>query len=241
MPTSRSGTRLRSPDPPRVLRRIATAWGNRGSAKRLGHVSATPRVARGLLLTSGMGEATATRARHAEDARLPARWLGASVLRPRTYEEIDSDPHALSQAVFVVLAGSVGRGIGVFPAEGWLGVLGGTALGVVIWIVATTLVWAIGVHALGHASTFPALLRTLGFAAGPLVALAACAALPASAARVVSGIVHVWAMLAFAVAVRTALRVSTLRALWIGAAALGSVLLLLVFAAAVFFDSMLID
>ena len=43
-------------------------------------------------------------------------------------------------------------------------------MALLLWCVATTLVWAIGVRRFHYTSSYPELLRTLGFAAAPLLA-----------------------------------------------------------------------
>jgi hypothetical protein len=172
---------------------------------------------------------------------LAARWIGAARLDAGTFAGVVADPGALGQALVVVLAGGISRGVGALAEEGWLGLIGGSALGVGVWLVAAVLVFCIGVQLLGHASGFPELLRTLGFAAAPLVTLALCAALPAPAARFWWGAVHVWATFAFVIAVREALGVSTLRALTVCVAAIGIAFALLFSAAAFLFDTAFID
>ncbi len=170
-----------------------------------------------------------------------ARWLGAAVLNARVYAEVESDPGALRQALLVVVAGGLGRGIGVLPEEGWVGFVGSPAVALVVWLVATVVVWAIGVELLGYSSSLPELLRTLGFAAAPLVALALCSLLPRAASVAAWVVVHLWATCAFGVAVREALDVSPVRALAVCAAALGIAVALLFLSAAVLFDTAFLD
>ena len=173
--------------------------------------------------------------------RLAARWLGAAALRPSVFAEARSDERALPQALVVVLAAGVGRGIGVAPEEGWLGLVGSPAVGLLVWIVAAVVVWGIAAEVLGVPCRFSTLLRTLGFAAAPLALLALGAALPPSAARLWAGIVHAWATLALAVAVREGLGVTPLRAAIVCVAALGIALMLLLLAAAVLLDAAFLD
>ena len=188
-----------------------------------------------------MGETVPSPSGAGQLRSLGPRWLQAALLRPAAYSAVRSDPHALTQAAAVVLLAGLGRGLGVFPEEGWIGVVGGTALGLVMWMIASVLVWAIGVRGLGHGAGFPELLRTLGFAAVPLPGLVVCAALGPPGSRWVWGLFHAWSTLAFALAVRTALGVPTLRALWICAAALASALALLLTAATFLLDAVLMD
>lgn len=172
---------------------------------------------------------------------LGSRWIGAARLRGSAFADVQSDPRGLRQALLVVLAGGIGRGLGVAPEEGWLGLIGSPAVGLVVWMVAAVLVWGIAAEALARAPEFSPLLRTLGFAAAPLVGLAVCAALPPPAARIWWGVVHAWATLAFAIAVREGLGVSMLRALVVCVVALGIALVLLLLAAAVLIDAAFLD
>lgn len=176
-----------------------------------------------------------------EARSLAARWLGAAALRAKTFGDVASDPRALGQASIVVLVSGIARGLGAFPDEGWLGLLGGTAVGFAMWILATALVWGIGVHWLEHDSGFSELARALGFAAAPFATLVLYAVLPQPASRVAWGVIHLWATLAFAVAVRQALGVSRLRAVSICVGALAGAFVLLLGVAAFLFDSVFLD
>jgi hypothetical protein len=149
-----------------------------------------------------------------------ARFAGAFRFDGGVYREVEHDPKALAQAALVVAIGGLARGVGVWPAEGWAGLLGSTLAAFVLWAAATAVVMAIGVRILGGTSRVDELLRTLGFAAAPL-SLLALGALPLGAARAaLSWVAHLWAVAVFAVAVREALDVKTGRALLICIAAL---------------------
>jgi hypothetical protein len=173
--------------------------------------------------------------------RLAPRWWGAARLDARVFTEVATDPSALAQAVLVVAVGGIARGVGAFSKEGWLGMAGSPAIGAVVWLVAAVLAWEIGARWTGARSDFPALLRALGFAAAPLVALALCAGLSGTPRTLWWIGVHLWATLAFGVAVRSALDVSPVRALVVCVSALGIAVLLLALAAAVLFDTAFLD
>jgi hypothetical protein len=125
----------------------------------------------------------------------------------------ESDPSALLQATGLVLAAGVARGIGAFGSEGTAGLIGSTAVGLATWLVAGSLIWAVGVKRFGCSSDLPEVLRTLRFAAAPLLLLA-LGALPLGVAHssVWEG-AHAWAMLALVVAARAALDINIPRAL----------------------------
>lgn len=173
--------------------------------------------------------------------RLAPRWWGAVRLDAKAFSEVAADPSALTQAAFVVAAGGIARGVAVFSEEGWLGIAGSPAMGAVVWLVAAVLAWEIGARWTGVRSDFAALLRALGFAAAPLVALVACAGLSGTPRTLWWIGAHLWATLAFAVAVRSALAVSPVRALLVCVSALGIAVLLLALAAAVLFDIAFLD
>lgn len=148
-----------------------------------------------------------------EHRSLAARMVLAMRLDASVYEEVEEDRSALAQAALVVLLAGLARGVGAFPQEGWIGIAGSPAVGIVIWLVGATMIWGVGVQRFGYSSDYPELLRTLGFAAAPLVWLAVCALPLGAAARAVQALVHAWAILALVVAVREALDVSSTRAL----------------------------
>jgi hypothetical protein len=141
----------------------------------------------------------------------------------------------------LVAAGGVARGVGVFADEGWIGIAGSAAIGVVVWFVGAVLAWEIAARWAGSRSEFPEVLRAVGFAAAPLIALVACAVLPRTMRSAWWIGAHLWATLAFAVALRAALRISPVRALLVCVSALGTAILLLVLSAAVLFDTAFLD
>jgi len=170
-----------------------------------------------------------------------ARWRGALCLSPATFAAAARDRRALGQAALTVMLGGLARGLGAFEDEAALGLLSGVSIGILVWVLAAAGVWWIGVEWLGHASELPGLLRALGLAATPLLALALCGLLPQGPAAALGAGLHAWAALCFAAAVRAALGVSALRALGIAALALALSLLLLGSAASFLFDPVFLD
>jgi hypothetical protein len=164
-----------------------------------------------------------------EPRSFAARFLGALKLDGRAFEAVEGDPHALPQAAAVVVLGGLGRGIGEALGEPgsarfWVELIGSPIVGVIIWLVGATLIWGIGVRRFGYTSDYPELLRTLGFAAAPLVVLV-LAALPVGiVGSVVWVLAHGWAMLALVVAVRAALDVPLAQALTVCLLALAATL-----------------
>jgi len=87
--------------------------------------------------------------------------------------------------------------------------------GLLGWVVGTAIIWAIGVKVMEHTSDFPELLRTLGFASAPKL-LMAIGVLPIGPLRPLLGLaVGIVTLVAFVIAVRQALDVSTGRAVWV--------------------------
>jgi hypothetical protein len=141
------------------------------------------------------------------------RFSGALRLGGEAFEDVELDPHAMGQAIAMVVIAGLARGLGAFEAEGWAGLLGGAVLGLAVWLCAGVLIWGVGVRRLGYDADFPELLRTIAFAAAPLVFLALCAAPIGGLELWVQIGAHSWATLALVVAVREALDVSWNRAL----------------------------
>lgn len=162
------------------------------------------------------------------------RVLGALGLEARAFEDVERDAGALGQAGLLVLLAGLARGTGVLEREGLIGLLGSPVVAVVVWLVASLLIWGIGVRRFAYSSDYPELVRTLGFAAAPLLLLA-LSALPLGAFEPVLWVgAHAWASAALLVAVREALDVPMSRALVVCALALG-VTLALFFAAGLLF------
>ena len=151
------------------------------------------------------------------------RLMGALRLDAATYDEIEHDPDALGQAAGVIALSAVCAGIG--SASGGLGaILGGVVAAFIGWLLATGIVWLIGVRMMGHTSDYPELLRTLGFASAPQLLLI-IAFIPVLGAIVRIG-VFFWGLAAYVVAVRQALDVETGRAIVVCVLAWGAAMLL---------------
>lgn len=137
---------------------------------------------------------------------LPARMLGAAMLRRAVYDEVAADRRATVQAVIVVVLASAAAstqdyGLG-WVAMGWV-----AAVSVLQWLFWALVAYEVGCELLGGNATLAALLRTLGFARMPgiLVVLG----------PVVGGmhfLAHLWTVLAGVVAIREACGFGTVRA-----------------------------
>ena len=149
----------------------------------------------------------------------PHRLMGASVLDVDTYEEVEADRGATTQALAVVLAASLAGGIG---ASGFIhdgrplveGIFVWSAISLIAWASWALLVLQIGGHLLPEPDThvdLGELLRTIGFASAPgllrIFGIVPVLALP------VFALTTVWMLVAMVVGVRQALDYrSTVRA-----------------------------
>jgi hypothetical protein len=150
-----------------------------------------------------------------------ARFAGAMRLDASVFEEVEHDARALPQAAGAVALAGLARAIEVLPEQGWSGAAGSVVAAFVLWFAVTAVVTAIGVRVLRCTSSFLELLRTLGFAAAPLVLVSICGLPLAGLRPVLSALIHAVALGALVVAVRQALDTDTTRALIVCASAVG--------------------
>jgi hypothetical protein len=139
--------------------------------------------------------------------RFLRRFAGALTLDATVYEEVEHAPDALLQAMAVVGIAALARGIG---GAGEGAFLAGLLSGLASWVLGTAVIWVIGVGMLRLTSDFAELLRTLGFAMAPCV-LYAGAIFPIGELEPYFAFT-VWGLglVAWVIAVRQALDVSTL-------------------------------
>ena len=156
-----------------------------------------------------------------------ARFLGALRLDASVFEEVEHDAGALPQSAGVVAIAGLARGIQVLPEQGWIDAVASGIAAFVMWFAVATAVTVIGVRILHGSSSFGELLRTLGFAAAPLVLLALCTLPLGVISTALSALVHAVAIGALVLAVRQALDTNTTRALIVCAGAIGLGLALL--------------
>jgi hypothetical protein len=143
------------------------------------------------------------------------RVIGAAKLDIGTYEEVEHDPAATTQALAVVVLSTLAGGIGAvrFGALG-PSIAAGIIGALVGWIIWATLAYMIGVYLLPEPDTkadIGALLRTIGFATSPGI-LRIFGFVPILG-RLLLLVVSIWLVMTMVVAVRQALDYkSTLRA-----------------------------
>ena len=136
------------------------------------------------------------------------RVQGALLLEGSIYEEIENDRRAMPWAAAVVVIAGAARGVSAQAPSTMQEVVGSALSGVCMWLVAALLVWGIGVKRTGYTSNYPELLRTIGFAAAPLLLLLLRLIPMGPADQLVWVVAHVWALLSLIVAMREALDVS---------------------------------
>lgn len=130
------------------------------------------------------------------------RMIGAATLDVATYEEVEHDTTATSQAALVVAIAAVAQAI-TSPA----GVIGGLVGALLGWLAFAGLTYFIGTRLFRGTATWGELLRTLGFAY--VVAIFSILAVIPILGVLVALVVFVWGVAAAVVAIRQALDVST--------------------------------
>ncbi len=157
-------------------------------------------------------------------ASIVDRMFGAARLDVHTYEDLEADPSATLQAVWVVILVSLASGIGLLGTGGGFGgLIVGVVLGVSQWAIWAFITYWIGTRILPTPetrATWGQLARTTGFAQSPGV-LKVLGFIPVLGLAFFF-LVSVWQFAAMVIAVRQALDYSsTWRAL--GVVAIGFV------------------
>jgi hypothetical protein len=134
------------------------------------------------------------------------RVIGAAILDPSVYEELELDPRAFGQALLVVLLSGLALGVGAYGRLGLGGVVSIASASVFGWLLWAGLTFVIGMTLIRGArteATWGQLLRTTGFATSPGL-LGILGIFPALSGFIVF-VAALWILLAFVVAVRYAL------------------------------------
>ncbi len=143
-------------------------------------------------------------------ASMTERMIGAATFNIPTYEEVEHDETATSQAAIVVGIVAVASAIGG-AGQGTGAIIAGLIAAYVGWLVWAGVTYLIGDKVLGGTATWGELLRTLGFAQSPGV-LYILAFIPVLGWFVRLG-VWFWLLAAGIVAIRQALDFSTGKAI----------------------------
>lgn len=134
------------------------------------------------------------------------RMMGAAKLRVATYEEVEADRSATSQALAVVVMSSVATGLGLSRTWSLSDSVVGAVAALLGWLIWAALTCFIGTKILPEPQTKSSigeLLRTTGFSSSPGV-LHLLGRMPL-VGGVVSLMVAVWMLVAMVIAVRQAL------------------------------------
>jgi hypothetical protein len=135
--------------------------------------------------------------------------IGAARLDVATYEEVEHDTSATTQAGLVVVLVAIAQGI-ASPA----GVISGIVGSLIGWLAMAGLTYFIGTRLFKGTATWGELLRTLGFATAPGI-LYIVGIIPLLG-WLVSLAVMVWILVAVVIAIRQALDVTTGKAVLTG-------------------------
>ncbi len=134
------------------------------------------------------------------------RMIGAATLDVHTYEEVEADTTAMTQAMVVVVLSSIAQGIGFLTQGGVLGFVVGAVGALIGWFIWAFLVYIIGTKVLPEPQTrsdLGELLRTTGFSASPGL-LRVLGAIPLVGGLIIFA-VSIWMLIAMIIAVRQAL------------------------------------
>jgi hypothetical protein len=163
------------------------------------------------------------------------RVIGVLRLDPNTYEEIERDESATTQALTVVVLAGLAQGIGAISSEEGPGLIGALLQGVLGWVVFSVIAYFVGTTLFATpntSATIGQVLRTVGFAQAPKV-LVALGFIPILGW--IAGIVAwVWFVAAAIVALRHAFDFTIERAIGTAAIALLGWILLGVVLAVIF-------
>ncbi len=139
-------------------------------------------------------------------ASLTDRMIGAAMLNVNTYEEVEADTNATTEAMIVVVLSSVAAGIGSIGYGGIMGLIWGTVAALIGWAIWAGLTFLIGTKLLPEPQTrsdFGELLRTIGFAQSPGI-LRILGIIPILGG-LISIVASLWMLVAGVIAVRQAL------------------------------------
>lgn len=142
-------------------------------------------------------------------ASFAQRMIGAAMLHPGAYEEVEHDSSATAQAALVVVFSAVAAAVGAH-GYGDEAVTREGLRAVLQWLAWSGITYVIGTRVFHGTATLGEVLRTIGFAQTPglLMVLAGIPFL----GRLVAFVVGIWTIVAVVVATRQALDVDTGRA-----------------------------
>ena len=134
------------------------------------------------------------------------RIIRALRLDPQLYEEVEADKGSMWQAMLVVVLVSVAAGIGSIGVLGIQGIIVGTLLDLIGWLLWALLTYVIGTKLLPEPQTesdLGELLRVIGFARSPGIFLILM--LIPGVSTFFAFVITVWMFVAMVIGVRQAL------------------------------------
>jgi hypothetical protein len=138
------------------------------------------------------------------------RMIGAAMLNPAAYEEVEADTTATGQAAGVVAMAAVAAAIGA-ARGGTAGIVAGVVGAFISWALWAGLTYLVGTRLFNGTATWGELLRTLGFAQAPQLLLVL--GIVPILGWLVRVAVALWVLLAAIVAIRQALDFDTGKAI----------------------------
>ncbi|SRR5690606_17580447 len=142
------------------------------------------------------------------------RVVGAARLDVATYEAVERDVNANTQALIVVVLAAIASGIGSLGVDGASSFVTGLIGALVGWIIYAGLAYLIGTRLLATAqtrATYGEVLRTLGFAQAPRLLLV-LAWIPLLG-WLIAVAVGIWVLVATIIAIRQSMELTTGRAI----------------------------
>lgn len=143
------------------------------------------------------------------------RIVRAVKLDVNLYEEVEADRESLKQSISVVIISSLAAGIGSITSGGIVGLIFGTIIALISWLLWAYLTFIIGTKFFptnGTSADYGEILRTTGFASSP--GLIRIFGIIPGLGGIVFIIAGIWMLIAMVIAIRQALDYeSTLRAI----------------------------
>jgi hypothetical protein len=150
----------------------------------------------------------------AASGALVERMIGAAKLDAQTYEAVEHDTNAMTQAAVVVVLAAIAGAIGSLRDASAGGIVLGLLSAVISWVIFSAMAYFVGTRLVPSSETsanLGELLRTLGFAQTPSL-LSVVGFIPV-AGPLIAFVGAVWTLVANIVAIRQALEMSTGRAI----------------------------
>ena len=146
---------------------------------------------------------------HQTRRSLTDRMLGAAMLDVNTYEEVEADRSATSQAALVVALAAVAQAIGGAAGRGnaGRGFITIVIVALISWALSAAVTYLVGTKLFGGTGDWGEVARALGFAQAPLV-LAVLGFIPVLG-KLLLVILGIWVLVARIIAIRQALDFST--------------------------------